>query len=593
MLKPAFRFPCFCAARAATALALTIGVAAAGATDAVPEVGANAGVSAPAPALGLIVKMKDGVSGEQRNSVGERLQKALTDSRVKPLRMHPVGGSSQHLDFGRLLSGDEAERMAAKVRARPEIAWVVPNVREQRLQLVAPNDTYFGASGTYPQGQWWLRAVSGSSMNAVADRHRGVPGVQTAWSRSLGSPNSVVAVLDTGITDHPDLNIHVLPGYDFVSEVEHANDGDGRDADPSDPGDGLTEAEVQTTLFRGCGVSRSSWHGTVIAGMLAAVTNNATGSAGISWNGRVLPVRVAGKCGASVADIVAGMRWAAGIHQTGVPDNPNPARIVNISFGGSAPCNEAYQEAIDELAARNVVVVAAAGNEHGAVSRPASCARVVGVAALNRDGFKSTYSNFGAQIVVSTVGGDLMNGGAWGAFGANGSLSLADEGLLTLSNDGHQEPGNPTFTHVSGTSFATPLTAGVLGLMLSVNPNLTVQQMIAGVGASARPHVKSTQIGVCSNDNPGRCLCTNATCGAGILDADEALRYAAAPGAYVALGGLGAVIDSTELATAAAAGPDLPPNASAAPSGGGGGALRLSWLVALAVAAWAARRRNA
>jgi serine protease len=158
-------------------------------------------------------------------------------------------------------------------------------------------------------------------------------------------------------------------------------------------------------------VQDSSWHGTQIAGIVAALTDNAEGIAAASRDGRVLPVRVAGKCGAEVADIIDGMRWAAGlpVAKAGggfLPANPDPARIISISFGSSAACNPAYQSTIDELAEHGAVVVAAAGNQHAAPMRPANCKGVIGVAALNRDGFKATYSNFGAGPIVATVGGD-------------------------------------------------------------------------------------------------------------------------------------------------------------------------------------------
>jgi serine protease len=270
------------------------------------------------------------------------------------------------------------------------------------------------------------------------------------------------------------------------------------------------------------------------------------------------------------------MRWAAGLSVTGIPLNPNPAKVISISFGGNAACNAAYQDVIDELARHDVVVVAAAGNEHGNVTRPASCARVVGVAALNRDGFKATYSNFGPQLAIATVGGDPGGSGAW--------AGIADDGMLTVSNGGVQSPGPPSYAYVSGTSFAVPVTAGVVGLMLSVAPGgLTVEQVRDGLARSARPHVTSTRMGVCSWNNPGRCICTTATCGAGILDADEAVRFALDPAGYQAPVRSAAVIDSPELAQAVAGGQDRPAN-PATSSRSGGGAFDFGWLALLALA---------
>ena len=561
------------------------------------------------PSAGLIVKLRDApaqrdalVLGlapqaalpfespqarlQAQNAVrAERLRQVLAVAGLAQARLRPVGRAAQLLDFGHPLAAVDAQRMAEQLRQRPEVEWVVTNDREQRQQV--PNDPYFAATAS-SAGQWWLRAAGGSSANALADRLRGVPGLQSAWALGgNGNGNAVVAVLDTGITAHPELGAQVLPGYDFVSDLAIANDGDGRDADPSDPGDGVSQADkdANPALFGACDVQRSTWHGTVIAGIVGAGTDNGMGVAGINWGARVLPVRVAGKCGAEVADIVDAMRWAAGLDVQGVPLNRHPARIVNISFGGSAACNEAYQEAIDDLAAVGTVVVAAAGNGHGNVKRPASCARVIGVAALNRDGFKANYSNFGPAVVVATVGGDPAFEGVWGAL-------LGDDGLLTLDNLGLQAPQSASYGHHFGTSFAAPVVAGVLSLMLSTNPALSVAQLIDGVRRSARPHVVSSMMGACSAQNPGRCTCTTNTCGAGILDAPQALRYALDPAAYVAPNRLAELVDSSDLLAATALGADLPPNDDSTAAvdaggtgggGGGGGALGLAWLALLAV----------
>jgi serine protease len=307
------------------------------------------------------------------------------------------------------------------------------------------------------------------------------------------------------------------------------------------------------------------------------------------WDGRVLPVRVAGKCGATVADIVDGMRWAGGLPVVGVPANRNPARVINISFGGEAACGPAYQTAVDELRAAGVVVVAAAGNGGATPTRPANCAGVVGVVALNRDGFKTTYSSFGAALAASglaTVGGD-DTGGAWGAI-------LADPGLLTLWNDGRTVPGAPSHAYHFGTSFSTPLVAGAAALMLSVNPALTADQLVQGLGASARPHVRSALIGVCSAANPGRCICTTDTCGRGILDVAQALAYAAAPLGYVPPAAIGELIDSPEVAAAVALGPDRA-GVPIPVDSGGGGAFAPVWalgLLAAAAALWRLRGRD-
>ena len=553
---------------------------------------AQAEASDAPPARGLIVRLKQplpndslyprggGARTREARQESVRWQRVLGEAglsgasgRTEP-RLRPVGRDQQLIDFERPLSRREAASLRDKLMSRPEVEWVEPSLRERRLQT-APSDPLFTQ-------QWWLQPASGSNANMLEARLRGVSGFQTAWQRANHAP-SVVAVLDTGITSHPDLAGRVLPGHDFVSVVEYANDGDGRDADASDPGDYVSTADLASDLFAGCVVERSSWHGTIVAGMVVANTGNGTGGAGIHWGASLLPVRVAGKCGADVPDIIDGMRWAAGLAVAGVAPNPNPARIVNISFGGSAACGPAYQSAVDELRAIGVVVVAAAGNEWASrPTRPASCSDVVGVVGLNRDGFKTNYSSFGGQIAVSgmaAVAGDDADG-AWGSV-------LADSGLVTLTNLGSSVPAASGYARLYGTSFAAPQVAGTIAHMLSLNPALSFDQIVQGLRASARPHVTSPKIAECSDANPGRCICTTATCGAGILDADQAMLYATMPDSYVAPRRLPEVIDNGDVDNALALAPqDRPANAvQVTDSSSGGGAFGGFWLLALAFAA--------
>ncbi len=554
------------------------------------------------PARGLIVRLKQPVANETLHPQGGsprtreatqesvRWQRVLGEAglsgasgRVGP-RLRPVGRDQQLIEFERPLSRREAAALREQLMARPDVEWVEPNLRERRLQVPASDPLF--------TQQWWLQPMSGSNANALVGRLRGVAGFQTAWLRANQAP-AVVAVLDTGITRHPDLEGRILPGYDFVRDwdpvagVGYANDGDGLDADPSDPGDWVSASDraVDPARYSGCMVENSSWHGTIVAGMVAANVNNGEGGAGVHWGASILPVRVAGKCGADLVDIVDGMRWAAGLRVAGVPLNSNPARIINISFGGSAACGPAYQGAVEELRAMGVVVVAAAGNEWTGPSRPASCSGVVGVVGLNRDGFKTNYSNFGGQIGVSgiaTVAGDDAEG-AWGPV-------LADSGLATLTNRGTTVPASGSLARLYGTSFAAPQVAGTIAHMLSLNPALSYAQIVQGLRASARPHVTSPKIAECSDGNPGRCICTTATCGAGILDADQALLYATMPDGYVAPRRLAEVIDNPDIdAALALAAQDRPSNVvqvtPSSSSGGGGGAFGGFWLLALATAA--------
>jgi len=514
----------------------------------------------------------------QRVVAAAGLGNAAAAQRAPAIR--PQGRAAHVLEFDRALSDAEVEAMLARLRASPEVEWAEANDREP-LQGTTPSDPYFGGTA----GQWWLQPVSGSDANTVEARLRGVPGLQRAWTWTTGSASVPVAVLDTGITAHPELEGVWLPGMDMVSDPAMANDGDGRDADPTDPGDWLGDGDSSGEAFAGCHSHDSSWHGTVVSGILAARTDNNEGVAAVGWNGRVVPVRVAGKCGAEVADIIDGMRWAAGLLVSSghgwLPRNGHPVRVINLSFGGTKPCSRAYQSAIDELRARGVLVVAAAGNTQGAVTRPANCRGVVAVAALNRDGFKAHYSSFGPEVTLATVGGDDVRG-------PSGS-SLSDGGVLTLFNAGRTGRGDDIYARSFGTSFATPIVAGTAALMLSINPGLTVDQLVSGLTASARPHVRSPWLAECSMANSASCLCTTATCGAGMLDAEQALYYARDPAGYVAPAQRAAVLDNAEVALLSRQAPQASPQPTLQDDGDGAGAIGPWWLLLLAAAIGALR----
>lgn len=573
-------------------------------------------LAADGPAWGLIVKLKGetsttqssgsnvpyaiaqavhGVRAELSEAQGQaQLHTALQRAGL-PQAGHRalIGTSVHHVAIEQMLTHAQAQTLAQKLMASGAVEWAVPNEREHLQQSTSPNDPYFS-------DQWWADYYSSFDTNHT----RGVPDIRTAWQTTNGSITPVIAILDTGITSHPDLyaGVQILQGYDFVSNATRSGDGTARDNDPSDPGDGLTSGEIagNPSTYTGCTAAPSSWHGTAVTGVIASHANNSQGIVGANWAARILPVRVAGKCGAWESDIIDGMRWAAGRLSIGGQTNPNPARIVNLSFGGSGACTQAYADVIAELRSVGVVVVAAAGNEHGSVSRPANCPGAVAVAALNRDGFKANYSNFGPEIIISTVGGDpgyidnppTQPAGSWGPY-------LGDSGILTLGNGGTYAPGVPGYYYYSGTSLAAPVTSAVLSLMLSVNATLTVDQLIQGLRASARPHVQSPYINNCSASNPGRCICTTSTCGSGILDANRALQYAVNPGGYAASNLTPDVINNTTVQAAAATGQDtvLAVKASATGptenngGGGGGGAFSLIALAGLAAAAALAGRR--
>jgi serine protease len=430
--------------------------------------------------------------------------------------------------------GIDAASLARRLAADPEVAYAVIDRRRRALQV--PNDPLYAhgpVSGLGPEvGQWYLRAPTGELQSAV--------NAEAAWDLATGSAGVVVAVIDTGVlADHLDLAGQVLPGYDMVSDVPSANDGNGRDADASDPGDWITVAENSAPNgdFHNCGVDSSSWHGTKIAGIIGAAANNGLGMAGTAWGVKILPVRVLGKCGGYDSDIQAGMRWAAGLNVPGVPANPNPARIVNLSLGGSGDCNAStgYPAVIAELQAAGTAVVAAAGNSAGhAVELPANCPGVIAVAGLRHVGSKVGFSDLGAPIAISAPAGNCVNLG-------EGEPCLYP--ILTSSNSGTQRPnaGASIWTDgidfSVGTSFAAPIVAGTAALMLSARPQLLPDELRSLIQASARAF-PTTGAGTDESGLPVpmcrppdgsdqlQCYCSVGLCGAGMLDAAASVRAA-------------------------------------------------------------------
>jgi serine protease len=373
-----------------------------------------------------------------------------------------------------------ATALAERLAADPTVAYAAPD----RLLKPAfvPNDLL------YADHQWNLFEDAGGIR------------MPDAWDLERGSPGVVIAQLDTGILAHEDIDAaRWVPGYDFISDKDMANDLNGRDPDPSDPGDWVAAGECGS----GEPAEASSWHGTQVAGVIAAASDNGVGLAGVNHGSRRLMVRVLGKCGGYLSDIIDAMRWAGGLHVEGVPDNANPARVVNLSLGGDGPCTSLEQKAVDDLNARGVTVVAAAGNGGGDVAdqNPANCRGVIAVTATTRSGTLADYSNTGVEVTLSAPGGDAADGDA------------ADL-LLVLSNTGLDRPAEDDYQPASGTSFSTAQVSGIAGLMLSINGDLNPQQVSDILMQSARPFPDAS--------------CNTTLCGAGIVDASAALQQAVA-----------------------------------------------------------------
>ncbi len=556
-------------------------------------VGAPASAQTVAPPdARVIVKFKATSDLGRMRALSAAQPAALVRAQALSVRMGMglrAGAALSELSQVMEASGIDSAALAASLARQPEVDYAVIDQR-RRIQAI-PNDPLYlaGGSGGPAAGQWYLRPPSATTPAAI--------NAEAAWDTTLGSNRVVVAVLDTGVRfDHGELlpvgqGGNLLPGYDFISGSTTANDGDGRDPDASDPGDWITAQEnASGGAFPNCGVSNSSWHGTEVAALISATTDNGFGMASVARSVLVLPVRVLGKCGGFDSDIVAAMRWSAGLAVPGVPANPNPAKVINLSLGGSGSCSAVYSDAVAEVNALGVVVVASAGNSAGhAVNSPANCSGVIAVAALRHVGTKVGFSDIGAQIALSAPGGncvDIRPGAA------------CQYPILTARNAGTQAPipGSSVFSDsvqlTVGTSFSAPLVSGAVALLQSVRPTTTPGEIRTLLQQTARPFPTTggdngdgTVVGQCvppQLDAAGRpidqlqCYCTTATCGAGMLDVAAAVQAAA---------GLPAPVPAPTPTPV----PVPVPTPTPAPSSGGGGALGWPWLLALFGAAAALR----
>lgn len=457
---------------------------------------------------GLIVTFNKNVDARMATrSTGQSVLTRLSSRQKKVLEyQRPMSGGAHVLRFRHSHDSKSALQMSLReLENDPDILSV--EIDEIIRPLATVND-YF-----YPQ-QWPLHdSISvPSGMN-----------LPNAWDLTTGSENTVVAVVDTGILpDHIDLQGKVLQGYDFIKEFAvgdnslegqypeeltyfRTNDGDGRDYDPTDPGDWIDQEDIDAMAAVGidCFYQDSTFHGTGIASIIAGNSEHNDGISGVDWSARILPIRVSGKCGGSRSDMIDAIRWAAGVDDPVLPDNPNPAKIINLSLGSNATCGFAEQAAINDARAAGAVLVAAAGNQSTDLSEtptaPAVCDNVIAVAAVTYNGEQASYSNFGIDVDISAPGGESAKSGG--------------TPILVASNNGLKEPIEGShFKHVSGTSAATAHVSGVLSLMAAVNPELTPYQLEQLLLQSSRPFVQ-TRLS----------RCDTSICGTGMVDAENAV----------------------------------------------------------------------
>lgn len=472
----------------------------------------------------IIVRWRSGAKTTLAASPAQRAGKLTASSGLSIQHKRRSTSNTDVYKLDHAMSGSELQSVLDKLNADPDVAFAVADKRRQIQQI--PSDPLY-------VNQWYFGSVEPSATHT-----------DEAWditTDSAGAP-TVVAVLDTGVRpDHPDLvnpslGINkLLPGYDFISDARVGNDGDGPDADPSDPGDWVDAADRATAFFANCTAGSSSWHGTRVSSMIGSASNEGGGMAGAGWGTQILPVRVLGKCGGFDSDIIDGMRWAAGLPVDGAPANTNPADIINLSLGGDDDCSVAYQSAVDEITGQGTLIVASVGNDGIPPGTPANCSGVLGVGGIRHIGTKIGFSNLGPGTDISAPGGNCVNNGP--PFTDAAPCVYAVQVAIDLGTTGPVSPGytdkvtRPNF----GTSFSAPLVTGAAALMHAVNPQLTPAQFTTLLQESASPFPTSsaTTNTICrvpTNFVQGtECICTTVTCGAGMLNTKAAVSAALKP----------------------------------------------------------------
>ena len=434
----------------------------------------------------LMLKYKvDTLSGETISAAEAERLSAIAGATIISFR--PMAGGAHVVKLAEKVSIQAAYDISASLMRDPSLLYVEPDqlMSAHQSTTLPPTDPLFA-------NQWGL------SPGNVAPGGANVVG---AWSLTTGQTPIVVAVIDTGILQHPDLVGRFLPGYDFITSAANG-DGGGRDSDPADPGDSHFALINNVSTF-----IPSSWHGTRVAGIIGGTSNNALGIAGINWNTKILPIRALGKQGGNPSDVQEAIRWAAGLSVAGVPTNLNPAKVINLSLGSYWPflpagaCSSTMQSAINAAIATGATVVVSAGNENSLVSysTPANCLGVISVGAIAQDGDYAFYSNYGTTLTLMAPGGT--------SFGPK-IKSTADSGTTTAANDGVYSDG-------IGTSFSAPHVTGVVSLMYSLAPTIRSSDVIPIIKSSARAFPVTS-----------RCVTAPVLinkCGSGMLDGGAAL----------------------------------------------------------------------
>jgi serine protease len=368
----------------------------------------------------------------------------------------------------------------------PETSYTVEVFATNSLGSTSSNDAVTVNDLFFPL-QWYLNGQHGISMSS-------------AWKYATGDGSKVVAVIDTGIKEHDQINKALtrnadgtIYGYDFVSDINSAADGDGEDANPNDEG--------------GDASGGNSYHGTHVAGIIAA-EHDFVGTAGVSPNVKILPIRALGRDGGTVSDLVKAINWAAGVSISGVPKNRYPVSVINLSLGAreAAPCNGGYASVFETAISKGISVVVAAGNEsRPSLSFPANCPGVISVVATQSLGDRASYSNFGPGTLLSAPGGEFSIGSTEAPDSRGGVISpwVTDANL-------------PDYQLKEGTSMAAPVVSGIIALMYSMQPGITPTRVKSILSNSVKPFAAGSNCAISGG------------CGAGIVNAQLALARTSA-----------------------------------------------------------------
>lgn len=443
------------------------------------------------PVSSLIVKYKTNLikKGELQRLNSSKMHQLIDLAGIELRYSRPMSGTAHVINLLRKMTINEAKEICATISLSPEIEYAEPDYILSPAAI--PNDIRYSE-------QWNLTAPTSNYFGINA---------QKAWNTTRGSSDVYIAVLDTGSLNHADLAGRWIGGYDMISDPARARDGDSRDSDPTDAGDWFAEDEC----LPGKGPRESSWHGTQMAGIISAVSNNNLGISGINWESKIVPVRVLGKCGGSLSDVVDGIRWAAGLPVAGVPNNPYPAKVINLSIDHYSEngCRDVVtlQDAINDAYGVNASIITASGNYGSDASSnqifPASCNNVITVAAMGANGDNALYSSNGTVVDLSAPGGH--------------SDPIVKNRILTLYNNGVTSPTTDSYEFKVGTSHACAHVTGVASLLYSINPSFKPSE------------IRSLLVENITAFNTRSGCNLFPICGSGIVNAADAVEAALAP----------------------------------------------------------------